>query len=129
MVLRTRMSEDAPAPLAGCRDPTACGLAVSSTALLVTPYLAGARLAGHRRDGVLPGGRRGSLVPAVREIWARPPRTVAAWALLAGNAWLLAALIADIAGAGASLGHAVGLLDRCSSRSGRGLVGQVVAAY
>jgi nitrite reductase (NO-forming) len=53
-----------------------------------------------------------SLMPAVREMRARPPHTAAAWALLAGNTWLLAALIIDTTGLAAGLGEADHLLGR-----------------
>ena len=123
MVLRTRMSEDAPGAASRVLVITVCGLAVSTTALLVTPYLGGADWLAAAGMACYLAGAVCSLVPAVREMRARPPRTAAAWALLAGNAWLLAALIADIVG----LGHAGRVLDRLLVPVlGVGLVGQVL---
>lgn len=105
MVLRTRMSEDAPGTACRVLVITVCGPAVTTTAPLVTPYLGGADWLAAAGTACYLAGAVRSLVPAIREMRARPPRTAAAWALLAGNAWLLAALIADVAWLTAGLGH------------------------
>ena len=127
MVLRTRMSDDAPGAARRVLVITVCGLAVSTTALLVTPYLCGARWLAAAGMACYLAGTARSLVPAAREIRARPPRTAAAWALLAGNTWLLAALMADVAGLACGLGQADRVLDRLIVPVlGVGVVGQVL---
>jgi nitrite reductase (NO-forming) len=68
-----------------------------------------------------------SLMPAVREMRARPPHTAAAWALLAGNAWLLAALIIDMTGLAAGLGEADHLLGLLIPVLGVGVIAQALA--
>ena len=118
MVLRTRMSEDAPGTACRVLVITVCGLAVTTTALLVTPYLGGADWLAAAGTACYLAGAVRSLVPAIREMRARPPRTAAAWALLAGNAWLLAALIADVAWLTAGLGHRHGLMRTTPFRQG-----------
>lgn len=112
MVLRTRMSADAPRAARRVLALTAGGLAVTVTALLVGPYLATARWLAAAGMAAYLAGAVLSLVPAARELRAKPPRTAAAWALLAANAWLVAALAADTAGLAAGLGTAGQVLGR-----------------
>jgi nitrite reductase (NO-forming) len=53
-----------------------------------------------------------SLKPAVDELRASRPRSAPAWALLLGNAWLVAALGIDVVGLAIGLSTADSLLDR-----------------
>jgi len=112
MVLRTRMSEDAPRIARRVLVLTAAGLAVTMAALLASPYLATARWMAATGMAAYLAGAVLSLLPAARELRAKPPHTAAAWALLAGNGWLLAALAADIVGLAAGLGPAGQVLGR-----------------
>jgi nitrite reductase (NO-forming) len=73
-------------------------------------------------------GTVASLVPTARELRAKPPRTAAAWALLAGDAWLIAALAADTAGLAGGLRAAGQVLGRMLIPVlGVGVVGQILA--
>lgn len=112
MVLRTRMSHDAPRAARRVLGLVTGGLAVTVAALLLTPYLLGARWIAAAGVAAYLAGDVAALVPAVRQMRARYPRSAAAWALLAGNGWLIAALIADVAGLVAGLGNAARVLDR-----------------
>ena len=112
MVLRTRMCEDAPRAARRVLILTAGGLAVTTAALLVAPWLGGARWLAAAGMACYLAGAIASLVPAVREMRAKPPRTAAAWALLAGNGWLVAALAADSAGLAAGPAAADEVLSR-----------------
>jgi nitrite reductase (NO-forming) len=112
MVLRTRMSEDAPRAARRVLVLTAGGLAVTTAALLVAPWLSGAQWLAAGGMACYLAGAVAALVPAVREMRAKPPRTAAAWALLAGNGWLIAALAADTAGLAAGPTAAAEVLDR-----------------
>jgi nitrite reductase (NO-forming) len=105
MLLRTRMSQDAPHAARRVLGLTAGGLAAAVAALLASPYVSGARWLAAAGMAAYLAGAAGSLVPAVREMRAKAPRTAAAWALLAGNAWLIAALAAD------TVAHLVGLRE------------------
>ena len=72
-------------------------------------------------------GAMWALVPAVREMRARPPRSAPAWALLAGSGWLLAASAADAAGLAAGAGSAGRVLDHLLVPVvGAGVVGQIL---
>ncbi|HVB45239.1 MAG TPA: hypothetical protein VNF47_21395 [Streptosporangiaceae bacterium] len=103
MVLRTRMTQDAPRIARRVLVLTAGGLTVTMAALLASPYLgtahwlAAAGMAAYLAGAVL------SLLPAARELRVKPAHTASAWALLAGNAWLLVALAADTVGLAAGL--------------------------
>lgn len=112
MVLRTRISQDAPRTARRVLGLLAGGLAVTVAALLASPYLPGARWIAAAGMGAYLAGDTAALVPAVRQIRVKYPRSAAAWALLAGNGWLIAALIADVAGLAAGLGDADRVLDR-----------------
>ena len=69
-----------------------------------------------------------SLVPTAWELRAKPPRTAAAWALLAGDAWLIAALAADSAGLAGGLRVAGQVLGRpLIPVLGVGVVSQILA--
>jgi nitrite reductase (NO-forming) len=112
MVLRTRMSEDAPRAARRVLVLTAGGLAVTVASLLASPYLGGARWLAPAGMAAYLAGAALSLTPAAREMRAKPPRTSAAWALLAGNAWLIGALAADTVVLAAGLHEADQMLDR-----------------
>ena len=85
MVLRTRMSDDAPRVARRVLVLTAGGLAVTVAALLASPYLACTHWLAAAGMGAYLAGTAASLLPAAREMRARPPHTAPAWALLAGN--------------------------------------------
>lgn len=128
MVLRTRASRDAPRAARRTLVLTAGGLAVAAAALLASPRLGGARWLAAAGMAAYLAGAILSLAPAAREMRARPPRTAAAWALLAGNAWLIAALAADTAGLAAGLHEADHMLDRLMIPVlGVGVVAQILA--
>ncbi len=127
MVLRTRMSDDAPRVARCVLVLTAGGLAVTAAALLASPLLASTHWLVAAGMAAYLAGTAASLVPAGREMRAKPPHTAAAWALLAGNAWLAAALAADISGLAAGLGPAGQVLGRLLIPVlGVGVVGQIL---
>jgi nitrite reductase (NO-forming) len=127
MVLRTRMSDDAPRVARCVLMLTAGGLAVTAAALLASPFLASTHWLAATGMAAYLAGTMASLVPAAREMRVRPPHTAAAWALLAGNAWLAAALAADTAGLAAGLSPAGQVLDRLLIPVlGVGVVGQIL---
>ena len=128
MVLRTRMTASAPRIARRVLGLTAAGLTATVAALLASPYLAVARWPAAAGMAAYLAGAAGSLVPAAREMRAKPPRTAPAWALLAGNAWLIAALAADTVALAAGLHQA----DQVPNRLlipvlGVGVVAQVLA--
>ena len=128
MVLRTRMTASAPRTARRVLGLTAAGLTATVAALLASPYFAGARgLAAAGMSAYLAGAAV-SLVPAAREMRAKPPRTAPAWALLAGNAWLIAAVAADTLALAAGARQADQMLDRLLIPVlGVGVVAQVLA--
>jgi 2-hydroxychromene-2-carboxylate isomerase len=128
MVLRTRMSQDAPRAARRVLAAAGGGLAVTVAALLASPYLGGARWLAAAGMAAYLAGAVLSLAPAAREMRAKPPRTAAAWALLAANAWLIIALAADTASLAAGLHGADQMLDRLLVPVlGVGMVAQVLA--
>ena len=96
-VLRTRMVPGVEGAVRRSLPPLAGGLAVAATGL-----------AGQRRAVALAGlalylaGLMIALVPFVATARQRPPRTAAAWMLLAGMAWLVVAVAADLVALAAS---------------------------
>ena len=127
MVLRTRMSDDAPRVARRVLVLAAGGLAVTAAALLASPYLASTHWLAAAGMAAYLAGTAASLVPAAREMRAKPPHTAAAWALLVGNAWLAAALAADTAGLAAGLSPAGQVLGRLLIPVlGVGVVGQIL---
>jgi nitrite reductase (NO-forming) len=128
MVLRTRISGDAPRAARHVLGLAAGGLAVTVAALLASPYLGGARWLAAAGMAAYLAGAAASLGPAAREMRAKPPRTAPAWALLAGNAWLIAALAADTVALAAGLHEADRMLERLLIPVlGVGVVAQVLA--
>jgi nitrite reductase (NO-forming) len=128
MVLRTRMSDDAPCVARHVLVLTAGGLAVTVAALVSSPNLADMRWLAAAGMACYLTGTAASLAPAVQEMRAKPPRTAAAWALLAGNAWLVAALAADTAGLAGGPRTASQVLARWLIPAlGIGVVGQILA--
>ena len=97
-VLRTRMAEEAPVVARRALRATAGGLGVAVAGLVLTAvsdaghWVAVVGMVGYT------AGVGCSLVPAVREARVKPPRSAAPVALLAGNAWLIAALLVDVVG-------------------------------
>lgn len=112
-VLRTRMADDAPRWARRVLMVTVAGLATTAAGLLATAYASGARWIAAAGMLTYGAGVAGALVPAVREMRARPPHTAAAWALLAGNAWLIAGILTDVAALATGPSHA----DRVLSAS------------
>lgn len=98
MVLRTRVSGAAPRVARRDLMLTAGGLTVTAGALLVIPWLGGARWLAAAGMAAYLAGTVDAALPALRQMRARPPRTAPAWGLLAGYGWLFVALAADIAG-------------------------------
>jgi nitrite reductase (NO-forming) len=128
MVLRTRVSTAA--SHAARRDLmlTAGGLTVTAGALLVIPWLGGARWLAAAGMAAYLAGTVDSALPALRQMRARPPRTAPAWGLLAGYAWLFVALAADIAGLAAGPHQADQVLGRLLVPVlGIGVITQVLA--
>jgi nitrite reductase (NO-forming) len=128
MVLRTRISDGAPRIARYVLVLTAGGLAVTVAGLLASPHLASAHLLAAAGMAAYLAGTAASLLPAAREMRARPPHAAAAWALLTGTAWLVAALAADTAGLASGLGPASQVLGRrLIPVLGAGVVGQILA--
>jgi nitrite reductase (NO-forming) len=126
-VLRTRMTDDAPAVARRVLIAATTGLAVAVAALLVSPlfdpmhWLAAAGMATYTAATAY------SLVPAVRELRSKRPSSASAWALLLGNAWLIAALTVDVTGLARGLAAADGLLDGAVvTMLGLGVVAQIL---
>lgn len=126
-VLRTRMADNAPAWARQVLAVTSGGLAVAIAGLLLAPYTPAGHWLAAAGMAAYAAGVAGSLVPAVSEMRVRPPRTGAAWGLLAGHSWLLIAIITDAAALVAGPGQA----DRVLSGSlavmlALGSVGQIL---
>jgi nitrite reductase (NO-forming) len=111
-VLRTRMAESTPETARRVLSILVGGLVTAAVALLAGPYVPGAHWLAAGAMAVFTGGVRLALVPAVREMRVKPPRSAAAWALLAGNCWLLAALVVDVVGLAQGADNTDRLLDR-----------------
>jgi nitrite reductase (NO-forming) len=128
MVLRTRMGDGAPRTARRVLGLAAGGLAVTVAAVAASPYLGGARWLAAAGMAAYLAGAAASMVPAVREMRAKPPRTAAAWALLAGSIWLIAALTADTVALAAGIHTADQMLDRLLIPVlGAGVVTQILA--
>lgn len=116
-VLRTRMSEAAPRIARRVLILLVIGLAGTTVTLLAGAQVTGfgqtaARWLAAAGMAAFTGGVAWSLVPAVQEMRAAPPRSCAAWALLAGNSWLILGLAADTIALAAGLPFAHRLLER-----------------
>ncbi len=105
-VLRTRMAADAPRWARRVLVVTVAGLGLTVAGLLGSAEAAAGRWIAAAGMLVYGAGVAGSLVPAVAEMRARPPRSAAAWALAAGNAWLMAGILTDVVALAAGPGHA-----------------------
>jgi nitrite reductase (NO-forming) len=128
MVLRTRMTASAPRAARRVLGLTAAGLTATVAALLASPHIAGAKWLAAAGMSAYLAGAAGSLVPAAREMRAKPPRTAPAWSLLAGNTWLIAALAANTLALAAGVHQASQTLDRLLIPVlGVGVVAQVLA--
>jgi nitrite reductase (NO-forming) len=96
-VLRTRMVPGVELAVRRSLPPLAAGLAVAATGLATRHRLVAlAGLAAYA------AGLAVALVPFARTALRRPPRTAAAWMLGAGMAWLVVAVVADLAAVAAS---------------------------
>lgn len=112
MVLRTRMADGAARIARRVLTLAGGGLAIAAIALLTGQFVPGSRwLAATGMAGYLAGAGL-ALGPAVSLLRAKRPRTTAAWAFLAGNAWLIVALAADTV----SLAAGPAIADRVLSR-------------
>jgi nitrite reductase (NO-forming) len=96
-VLRTRMVPGVELAVRWSLPPLAGGLAVAATGLATRHRLVA--LAGLVAYAA---GLGVALVPFVRTALRRPPHTAAAWMLGAGMAWLVVAVVADLAAVAAS---------------------------
>jgi nitrite reductase (NO-forming) len=111
-VLRTRMADSASITARRVLAISASGLAVAVVGLLLTAvsaeshWLAALGMAGYA------AGTAYALVPAFSEMRAKAPWTASPAALLAGNAWLLAALVLDVAALAGGAADADRLLGR-----------------
>lgn len=79
MVLRTRMSDAGHRVARYVLWLTGGGLAVTVAALPASPYLAVIRWIAAAGMASYLAGAAAAMVPAIREMRAMPPRTVAAW--------------------------------------------------
>lgn len=126
-VLRTRMTDDAPAIARRVLIGAVTGLAVAVTALLLSPGIAQMNRLAAAGIALYTAAVAYSLRPAVRELRAKRPRSASAWALLLGNAWLIAALALDVVGLARGLVAADSLLDRVLvPLLGLGVVAQIL---
>ena len=111
-VLRTRMAESASITARRVLAISASGLAVAVVGLLLTAvsaeshWLAALGMAGYA------AGTAYALVPAFSEMRGKSPWTASPAALLAGNAWLLAALVLDVVALARGAADADRLLGR-----------------
>ena len=127
--LRTRMAETAPRFARRALVITVVSLAVTVTGTLLTGLLAQAHwLAAAGMAGYAVGVAY-SLWPAIAEMRAKPPRSAAPVALLAGNGWLLVALIVDVVALALGAARADDLLDRLLvPMLGIGVIAQILIA-
>ncbi len=127
MVVRTRVGGTAPRTARRVLVLTAGGLAVTAAALLVTPWFGAARWLAAAGMAAYLAGVVDAARPAASQMRAKPPRTAPAWGLLAGYAWLIIAIAADIAGLAAGPGQAGQLLGRVLIPVlGAGVIAQVL---
>lgn len=111
-VLRTRMADHAPAVARRVLTGASAGLAAAVTGLLLSPALGPMHWLAAAGMALYTAAAAYALTPAARQLRAKRPRTACAWALLLGNAWLIAALALDVAGLARGLAAADRLLDR-----------------
>lgn len=111
-VLRTRMTDDAPAVARKVLTGTSAGLVITVTSLLLSPEIGAMHWLSAAGMGLYAGSVAYSLKPAVSELRTGRPRSAPAFALLLGNAWLITALSLDVVGLSFGLGTADSLLDR-----------------
>ncbi len=126
-VLRTRMTDDASAVARRVLIGAGTGLAVAVTGLLLSPDISPMHWLAAAGTALYTAAVAYSLKPAVTELRAKRPRSASAWALLLGNAWLLAALALDVAGLARGLAATDSLLDRVLvPLLGLGVVAQIL---
>lgn len=111
-VLRTRMADTAPRTARRVLAIATASLAIAVTGAVLTGpaegahWLAAVGMAGYSC------GVAYALLPAIREMRAKPPRSAAPVALLAGYGWLLVALTVDVVGLATGGATADDLLGR-----------------
>ncbi|GAA1957258.1 hypothetical protein GCM10009838_11550 [Catenulispora subtropica] len=110
-VLRTRMVDDAPAVARRVLTGAVAGLAVAVASLLLSPELGAAHWTAAAGMALYAGSVTYSLKPALSEVRTGRPRSAPAFALLAGNLWLIAALGIDVVGLAFGTDTADSLLD------------------
>lgn len=126
-VLRTRMADQAPAVARRVLIGMVAGLAVTVAALLLSVDIRPAHWLAAAGMTLYAAAVAYSLWPAALELRAKRPRSASAWALLVGNAWLLAALGLDVAALARGMAAADGLLDRVLvPLLGLGVVAQIL---
>jgi nitrite reductase (NO-forming) len=126
-VLRTRMADQAPAVARRVLIGMVTGLAVTVTALLLSVDIGPLHWLAAAGMTLYTAAVTYSLWPAAAELRAKRPRSASPWALLLGNAWLLAALGLDVVALARGLAAADSLLDRVLvPLLGLGVVAQIL---
>lgn len=126
-VLRTRMADTAPLCARRVLLVIVVGLAVAVAGELLSGVSSSAHWPAAAGMAGYAAGVAYSLRPVVAGLRAKPPRTAAPVALLAGNGWLLAALAVDVAGLARGGATAAGLLGRLLvPMLGIGVVAQIL---
>lgn len=126
-VLRTRMADSASRTARRVLWISATGLTVAVLGLLLTAEVSGAHWLAAAGMAAYAAGTAYALVPAFAEMRAKPPWTASPSAFLAGNAWLLAALLIDVVGLARGASTADDLLGRLMvPMLGIGVVAQIL---
>lgn len=126
-VLRTRMADTAPQTARRVLGIMTAGLSVAVTGALLTGPAGAAHWLAAAGMAAYTGGVAYALLPAIREMRAKPPRSAAPVALLAGYGWLLAALAIDVAGLVLGPASADDLLGRVlAPMLGIGVIAQIL---
>ncbi|MGH6654972.1 MAG: multicopper oxidase domain-containing protein [Actinocrinis sp.] len=127
-VLRTRMAQQAPAVARRVLIGMVAGLATSVAGLLLSVDIRPVHWLAAAGMTLYTAAVAYSLWPAVLELRAKRPRSASPWALLAGNAWLLAALALDVGALARGPAAADSLLDRVLvPLLGLGVVAQILS--
>lgn len=111
-VLRTRMVDSASRTARRVLLLSGCGLSIAVVGLLLTAVSTGAHWVAAAGMAAYAGGAAYALVPAVSEMRTKAPWSASPVALLAGNGWLLAALLLDVVALATGTSTADDLLGR-----------------
>jgi len=111
-VLRTRIADSASRTARHVLVVSGTGLTVAVVGLLLTALVSGAHWLAAAGMAAYAAGTAYALVPAFAEMRAKAPWTASPTAFLAGNAWLLAALVLDVVGLARGASTADDLLGR-----------------